>query len=90
MTRDMLQKLMRDALRETLEESKELARSQTENVSRGTPTLKTSRLKEFAISALPEGSALRNVLLSERDEVDVDEFVAKMDVWLRLLRMEFS
>jgi len=90
MTGDTLQELMQDALRETLEESKELARSQTESVPRGTATLKTSRLKEFAISALPEGSALRNVLLSERDEVDVDEFIVKIDIWLKLLRMESS
>ena len=67
-----------------------LSQYRSENFPLKTSTLKTSRLKEFAISALPEGSALRNILLGEMDEVDVDEFVAKIDIWLRLLRKEFS
>lgn len=45
-------------------------------------------LKEFAISNLQRGSPLRDVILSEKDEVGVEEFLAKLGIWLRLLRME--
>ena len=43
-------------------------------------------LKQFAVTRLPKGSALRELLLSERDELAAEEFLAKMDVWLKLLR----
>lgn len=46
-------------------------------------------LKTFALT-LPKGSHLRDLILSEDDELGVDEFLSKMDDWLRLLRMEFS
>jgi hypothetical protein len=45
-------------------------------------------IKEFASGELPEGSILRHLLLTEREEMDINEFLAKMDIWLKLLRME--
>jgi len=42
-------------------------------------------LKRFALDKLPRDSPLRELLLSERDELDKSEFLAKMDVWLKLL-----
>jgi hypothetical protein len=45
-----------------------------------------SSLKQFALENLREGSVLREVLLSEKDEMLSDEFVAKMQIWLFLLR----
>ena len=90
MIEDDLQKLMQDALKDTLEESKELSQSLGDSVSRGALRVNTSKLKEFALSNLPEGSRLRDILLSERDEVDPEEFTAKIDVWLKLLRMEYT
>jgi len=44
-------------------------------------------LKQFALR-LPQSSTLRSVLLAERDTLTVDEFLAKVDTWLRLARLE--
>jgi hypothetical protein len=48
------------------------------------------KMKEFALSSLPEGSVLKRILLSDKDEIEVVELVAKIDLWLKLLSMEFS
>lgn len=45
-------------------------------------------LKQFATEELPLGCALRQVLLVERDELLVEEFVMKMNLWFRLLSLE--
>jgi len=46
------------------------------------------RLKRFAAENLPGNSRLRAVLLSERDQLPSVDFLAKMDVWMRLLNIE--
>ena len=46
-------------------------------------------LKNYAVD-LPKDSRLRDLILAEDDELDAEEFLAKMDLWLKLLRMEFS
>jgi len=46
------------------------------------------RLKRFAVESLPSNSRLRFVLLSERDQLPAVDFLAKMDVWMRLLNIE--
>lgn len=43
-------------------------------------------LKEFALEKLPQNSALREVLLSEKDDLTVDGYLAKLNIWLMLLR----
>jgi len=48
------------------------------------------KLKDFAFEKLPKGSALRDVLLAEDDELDAEAYLAKTDVWLKLLKREFS
>jgi hypothetical protein len=45
-------------------------------------------LKLFAAESLPGNSRLRDVLLSERDQLTANDFLAKMDVWMRLLNIE--
>jgi hypothetical protein len=52
-----------------------------------TPRVNLSALKKFACG-LSRRSALRTVLLSERDELSPSEFLAKLEVWLALLRHE--
>lgn len=47
-----------------------------------------SGLKSFATESLPCISRLRAVLLSERDQLTPEDFLAKMDVWMRLLNIE--
>lgn len=80
-----LQKLLEESLRETLEESKRL------NIIANAPKpsrLDMRRLKDFALKTLPEDSKLRILLLSEKDELSVEEFVAKVGIWLKLLTLE--
>ena len=45
-------------------------------------------LKKYAQEKLHHASPLRDLLLSEKDRLNVDEFLAKMDLWLRLMRRE--
>jgi len=65
-------------------------REESGRIPRERHKVKTGGLKDFANTHLPEGSKLRYLLLGEKDEIDVDAFLARMDLWLRLLRMEFS
>jgi hypothetical protein len=46
------------------------------------------RLKRFALESLPDRSILRALLLEEPDELSLDIFLAKLDIWLRLSRIE--
>jgi hypothetical protein len=48
-----------------------------------------SNLKELAAKMLEPDSALRDILLREREILPTDEFLAKMDIWLKLLGREF-
>jgi hypothetical protein len=50
--------------------------------------IKTRRIKEFVTDNLPEKSVLRDLLLEEKDEMDGIEFLAKMDLWMKLLKIE--
>jgi len=84
MSSDEVQQLIQDALEETLRETKELPRLDGAQCFR----VRITRLKDFAVNSLPKDSRLREVILNERDELDVNEFVAKIDVWLKLLKME--
>jgi len=45
-------------------------------------------LKEFAKNRLARDSSLLEVLLAEPDELEVNAFLAKVGIWLRLLRRE--
>ena len=45
------------------------------------------RLKSFAFSQLPKEWPLRDIILSEEDELDVRIFLARLPVWLRLSRI---
>jgi hypothetical protein len=63
----------------------------TDNCSR-IRNINVRALKQFAANNLPDRSPLRTVLLGERDEISPNEFLAKLEVWLVLLRLkeEFS
>jgi len=43
------------------------------------------RLKQFAYDTLPITSPLRDILLSESEKMSKTDFLAKMDVWIKLL-----
>ena len=47
------------------------------------------RLKGFASERLGGNYQLKVVLLSERDLLTVTDFLAKMDIWLKLLNIEY-
>jgi hypothetical protein len=42
------------------------------------------KLVAFAFERLPIESSLRDVLLSEQDQMQADEFIHKLSVWLKL------
>jgi len=44
------------------------------------------KLKVFAHNRLPIESPLRNLILTEPDQLPSSEFLVKASVWLRLLR----
>ena len=46
------------------------------------------RVKLWVKSNLPEISHLREILLLEEDLISVYEFLAKMDIWLKLIELE--
>jgi hypothetical protein len=52
-------------------------------------TVDVRGLKDFALR-LPRSAVLRDLLLTEDDELGVHDFLAKMDLWLRLLNRESS
>ena len=43
-------------------------------------------LKTFAFKELPKNLPLRKVLLAERDILKTQEFLAKMETWLNLMK----
>jgi hypothetical protein len=45
-------------------------------------------LKEYAISDLSRRPTLRDTILIEDDELGEAEFVAKLDTWLKLFRVD--
>lgn len=45
-------------------------------------------IKHWATANLPIISHLRGILLLEKDFLTVDEFLAKMDIWLKLIDLE--
>ena len=45
-------------------------------------------LKEFATKQLPKDSALREVLLKEPEEIEVNEFLARLPLYLQLASMK--
>lgn len=80
-----LQRLLEEALKATLEESREF--KDITNIPK-VNKLDMRRLKDFVMKSLPEDSKLRTLILNERDEISIEEFIAKVGVWLKLLTLE--
>lgn len=53
---------------------------------RGQQLISLRPLKELVLAELPPKDLLRNILLSERDELTPQEFLAKLEVWLAIRR----
>lgn len=51
-------------------------------------TVKISKLKAFAADELPVGSPLREIILGEETELNVDIFLARLPVWLQLSKLK--
>jgi hypothetical protein len=49
-------------------------------------TVSLKPLKELVLSDLPQRDLLRDVVLSERDELTPQEFLAKLEVWFAIRR----
>jgi len=52
----------------------------------GTKTVNITRLKRFAAEKLPRHSALSDILITEKDEIPLADFLSKLQIWLALLR----
>ena len=50
--------------------------------------LRISPIKHFACKNLPIHSPLRNLILSEKELLSCEEYVVKIDIWLKLLNFE--
>jgi len=59
-------------------------------ISQSSNKLDLRPLKSFVREKLPRKNVLRKVLLTEKDEIDRNEFMAKIDVWLKLLDIDNS
>jgi hypothetical protein len=46
------------------------------------------QIKQLASEKLPKDWPLREVLLQEKEEISPEEFLAKLQIWLTLLRFE--
>ena len=49
-----------------------------------------SKLKEFAYRRLPRSSQLRDLIISEKELLCIDEFLAKIEVWLKIARYDLQ
>jgi hypothetical protein len=43
-------------------------------------------LKQFAFEMFPKEPPLRDLLLTEKDEMPAEEFIIKLEIWLKLIR----
>ena len=63
----------------------------TDSINKAHPKqLDIHGLKSWAEENLPRISQIRSILLLERDSLTVVEFIAKMDIWLKLIDIESS
>ena len=51
-------------------------------------TVRIDRLKQWVLQKLPKESKLRELILSEKEILTVDEFVTKLETWLLLAANE--
>ena len=49
-----------------------------------TNTVSIGRLKQWVVQKFPKESKLRELILSEKQTLTVDEFVSKLETWLLL------
>jgi len=49
-----------------------------------------SKLKKFAYKRLPRRSQLRDLIISEKELLCIDEFLAKIEVWLKIARYDLQ
>jgi hypothetical protein len=48
------------------------------------------RLKRWTRKNLPTGSTLREIILSENDEISPEEYLLKIEIWLKLFDLEIN
>jgi hypothetical protein len=54
-----------------------------------TKQIEVNNLKQLALANLPAASSLRDLILAEKPQLEPQEFLAKLDLWLKLLSKEF-
>lgn len=61
--------------------------SEIRSITNSKTKVDVRRLKNFAFQKLPKDSELRDILLTERDLLNINEFLVKIEIWLKLLRV---
>ncbi len=54
-------------------------------INREDARINTASLRRFALEKLPKESVLRQVILAEKEELTPEEFIARIEIWSRLL-----
>lgn len=55
-----------------------------------TDRLRLKSLKEFVKKTLPPKSTVRELILSEPDDMTTEAFTAKVSIWMTLLKKELA
>jgi hypothetical protein len=50
--------------------------------------VKISNLKNFVANSFPSGSPIREVIMNENNELGCDLFLARLPIWLQLIKLE--
>jgi hypothetical protein len=84
-----LTKVYRQILSLLLQNNQTKPIQQIEIQRQATKQIEVSNLKQFALANLPTTSSLRDLILAEKAQLEPQEFLAKLDLWLKLLSKEF-
>jgi hypothetical protein len=54
----------------------------------GKSTVNITPVKRWVSTNLSQESRVRGLIMAERDMLSVEEYIAKIDTWIKLLRLE--
>jgi len=73
---------------EVTEREKVVYSTKNEGRKKYTKKVNIHGLKLWAEQNLPKASHIRSILQLEKDSLTVEEFVVKMDIWIKLIDIE--
>ena len=72
----------------SISKEREKIKSNNINVHNPKKTIDIKLIKKFAIEQLSYNSILRRILLSEKNNLTIPEFLVKIEMWLKILESE--